>query len=548
MVTPAALPASRFRRRIVGLGVVATGALYVIGAPIFVDRVEADLDARVPTELADLGFTGITAEFSGQDGTLACTAPLDDPEGARLAAYDVRGVRRIELERSCRVSVGEPATLADLTTEPTEPTEDSDEAVGSTDRSSSDESQDASLAAQTTASTTASTTPTTEAALPTIAEIVAANPELGFLSLLLAEVDFPGADGPVTLFAPSNTAFDTEPAELTAMLQNDPAMLVTVLRHHAVSGIVTSADLVDGQLTALDGSTLVVATGPPPTVDGVELVDIDIAASDGLVHVVDRVLVPDAPGIPVPDETAATENASATYADGSIVLAGVLASEVERNVLVTSAVDGAGLGFVSDETTVDPDTGVDLSTTERLAALVRAMPTNLSRGELGVAGTEISATGVYLSEATRDAFVAAAAAVEVVAQLEPPPAATADDAVDLEAQLNAFVAENPILFEPGSTVLGETAVGVVERLARDAQQFAGVAITVEGHTDSDGDPAGNLRLSQGRAEAMRAALVERGVPGESIEAIGYGSDRAVLVDGVEDKGASRRVEFRVVTA
>ena len=99
MVSPSAQPASRYRRRILGLGALATGALYVIGAPIFNERIETDLERRVPVELAEAGFAGLTASFSGQDGTITCGAPLDDPEAARAAAYDVRGVRAIELDR-----------------------------------------------------------------------------------------------------------------------------------------------------------------------------------------------------------------------------------------------------------------------------------------------------------------------------------------------------------------------------------------------------------------------------------------------------------------
>jgi OOP family OmpA-OmpF porin len=131
--------------------------------------------------------------------------------------------------------------------------------------------------------------------------------------------------------------------------------------------------------------------------------------------------------------------------------------------------------------------------------------------------------------------------------LTPPPTATEDDAVELEQQLNAYVADNPILFEPTSAVLTDSAFSVLDRLARDAQQFGGIRITVEGHTDSDGVPIENLQLSRNRAEAVRTALIGRGIAAAAVEAVGFGSERPVVVDGVEDKGASRRVEFRVMT-
>ena len=75
-----------------------------------------------------------------------------------------------------------------------------------------------------------------------------------------------------------------------------------------------------------------------------------------------------------------------------------------------------------------------------------------------------------------------------------------------------------------------------------------MAITVAGHTDSDGDADENLVLSQLRAAAVRQALVDRGVEAEAVTAEGFGSTRPVLVDGVEDKAASRRVEFQVAVS
>ena len=183
----------------------------------------------------------------------------------------------------------------------------------------------------------------------------------------------------------------------------------------------------------------------------------------------------------------------------------------------------------------------------QLGDLVRAMPANLSSGEVGFNGTDLYANGVVRSPAAREAFIAAAAAVGVEAAVMDPPDASDDDADDLEQQLNAFVAENPILFQPSSAVLTDSALPVIDRVAADALRFGGISITVEGHTDSDGQAIENLQLSQNRAEAVRAALIERGLSPDAVEAVGFGSERPIVVGGVEDKAASRRVEFRVVT-
>lgn len=532
MVSPSAQPASRYRRRILGLGALATGALYVIGAPIFNSRIEADLERRLPIELADAGFAGLTASFSGQDGTITCGAPLDDPEAARAAAYDVRGVRAVELDRSCRVNTA-PST------------DDTDDDAADTDDDAADD------AAITASTATATTVPATDpsdtnpdADLVTVSDVVAANPDLAFLSVLLADTEIGRSDDPVTLFAPSNAAFDAVPADVLSRLQNDPDVLAQVLNHHVVAGTYMSTDFAAGELIAGDGGPLAIAVGDEITVNGATLIGPDIAASNGVVHVIDQVLLT-ADVLASPEAELAP--AAVTFDGAGMVLTGVVTSEVERLALVSAAVDAVGAGAVTDELTVDPETGVEAGTVAQLGDLVRAMPANLLSGEVGFNGTDLYANGVVASPAGREAFIAAAAAAGVEADVIDPPDASDDDADDLEQQLNAFVAENPILFEPSSAVLTDSALPVIDRVAADALRFGGISITVEGHTDSDGQAIENLQLSQNRAEAVRAALVERGLSPDSVEAVGFGSERPIVVGGVEDKAASRRVEFRVVT-
>ena len=115
----------------------------------------------------------------------------------------------------------------------------------------------------------------------------------------------------------------------------------------------------------------------------------------------------------------------------------------------------------------------------------------------------------------------------------------------LETALNEIVADTPIRFEQGGTDLTPESEDVLDRLAALGMSIDGVAIVVEGHTDGDGSPARNAQLSQARADAVRDALIVRGLDEATLSAEGLGSQERIFVDGREDKEASRRVEFRV---
>ena len=120
-------------------------------------------------------------------------------------------------------------------------------------------------------------------------------------------------------------------------------------------------------------------------------------------------------------------------------------------------------------------------------------------------------------------------------------------AAALEAELNALVAAEPILFDKGNTTISDASQSTLVKVAGLAERYAGVAIEVQGHTDSEGDAGRNLTLSEDRAGAVLDALVALGVPVADLTAAGYGEADLILgADGEEDPAASRRVVFAVV--
>ena len=104
-------------------------------------------------------------------------------------------------------------------------------------------------------------------------------------------------EGPFTVFAPTNTAFDALPAGTvdTLLLPENKDQLVSILTYHVVAGAYTSDELVDGQtLLTVNGELLKIAkTGNQITVNGSAMVETkDVISSNGVTYVIDEVLLP----------------------------------------------------------------------------------------------------------------------------------------------------------------------------------------------------------------------------------------------------------------
>ena len=98
--------------------------------------------------------------------------------------------------------------------------------------------------------------------------------------------------GPFTVFAPTDEAFAKIPkADLDALLK-DKAKLTAVLTYHVVPGKVMAKDVKAGKVKTVQGSELTVGTTGGVTVDNAKVVKTDIAADNGVIHVIDTVVLP----------------------------------------------------------------------------------------------------------------------------------------------------------------------------------------------------------------------------------------------------------------
>jgi len=121
-------------------------------------------------------------------------------------------------------------------------------------------------------------------------------PQLSTLNRLLQQSgldDTLRGSGPYTVFAPSDDAFKAVPAATLAQWSGDKALLQQVLSYHVVPGKVMAADVKNGPAKTVQGANVALSrAGAFVTVEDAVVQTADVQATNGVVHIIDRVLVP----------------------------------------------------------------------------------------------------------------------------------------------------------------------------------------------------------------------------------------------------------------
>ncbi len=132
----------------------------------------------------------------------------------------------------------------------------------------------------------------------TVADTLAANPSLSTLNGLVVQAGMAPTlqgTGPFTVFAPTNEAFKAVPQKTMEALAKDPAMLKDLLAFHVVPGKMSSTDIKSGPVKTVNGASLAVAkAGDFVTVEDGMVQSANISATNGVIHTVDRVMIPPA--------------------------------------------------------------------------------------------------------------------------------------------------------------------------------------------------------------------------------------------------------------
>ena len=144
------------------------------------------------------------------------------------------------------------------------------------------------------------TTPGASTGSENLVALAAANGSFKTLTAALKAADLTATlegTGPFTIFAPNDQAFAALPQEaLQELLKpENKALLVKILTYHVVPGKVTSTDLKSGAVKSVEGGSINVKVDPATGVslnDDAKVVQPDIQASNGVIHAIDKVILP----------------------------------------------------------------------------------------------------------------------------------------------------------------------------------------------------------------------------------------------------------------
>lgn len=227
-----------------------------------------------------------------------------------------------------------------------------------------------------------------------------------------------------------------------------------------------------------------------------------------------------------------------------VVVSGVVPDEASRQAILSKLRDVYGHERVVDQLGV-----ANIDAPPNWADYVQKLVTpdlkNIHRGELKITGNTVQLSGEVDSNAARDRIGAALAGSlnptyivknRLQAQEQP------------QAKINDILANKVVEFELGSAVLTPVGRAVLDEvipvlLALDTK----TKVQVVGHTDASGSQPANLALSQIRANAVRAYLVEHKLPPASVFTVGLGSDKSLFSnDTPEGRAKNRRIEFEIL--
>jgi OOP family OmpA-OmpF porin len=229
--------------------------------------------------------------------------------------------------------------------------------------------------------------------------------------------------------------------------------------------------------------------------------------------------------------------------EAPIVASGTLPDEASKAALLARLREVYGANRVVDQLAI----GTVATPANWNAYLHKLINPNLkmvSRGQLKVDGNAVTLRGDVANDAQRQQI-----ANDIATALNP--TYTVNNglrvAASEQAVLDTALGNRIIEFDSGKATLAESGMAILDQMSVALRALKNKKVEVIGHTDNAGSRAGNLSLSQARAEAVKSYIASRGVALDAIAVSGEGPDRPVADNRTpEGMARNRRIEFKVV--
>lgn len=268
---------------------------------------------------------------------------------------------------------------------------------------------------------------------------------------------------------------------------------------------------------------------------------------------------PAAPAFPDPYQF------NADFDGTKVVLSGHAPSPESRSIIVRSAEELFGGGNVSEQITVTQ--GKPEYWRVKTIQTVLASLTHHQQAQARFENNKLVLTGEIASPEMKEQIqnqlkqslpedyitefeIVIAESIPQQPDIEPPvvaePELEVTAAADCQQQFTQLLSEKRIHFKVALSEIDQGSMGLLDELAASAAGCEHAKVEISGHTDSSGDDMMNLELSHKRAQAVREALVARGIAAERLSVKGQGEGKPIADNSTpEGRALNRRIELNI---
>ena len=239
---------------------------------------------------------------------------------------------------------------------------------------------------------------------------------------------------------------------------------------------------------------------------------------------------------------------------GKLEMRGRLGDEQSRDAVQNYALSRFGTQMVHTATRITPD--MPQGWPIRVLAALEALG-ELAEGQVTVRADSIAVRGKTGSTDARDTVARILSSklgegqrfdLNITYDEKLDPLLGLPTPEECVASVNEVMASEKINFEPGSAHITKEGGAILDKIAEILKTCPDVPMEIGGHTDSQGREEMNLALSEDRAEAVLAGLMDRRILTSHLTAVGYGETVPIADNGTETgREANRRIEFRLLT-